>query len=98
MVRGLLALVWKFIVFLALPAIGLWFVVAFMAAPLVAVVPIYFKMVLTPVWFVTSFFTAMLGWKKRLSFWTYFLISLLMSPLVGIVVVVTSGNKEDEEE
>jgi hypothetical protein len=65
---------------------------------LVAVVPIYFKMMLTPVWFVTSFFTAMLGWKKRLSFWTYFLISLLMSPLVGIVVVVTSGNKEDEEE
>ncbi|MDP6799049.1 MAG: hypothetical protein QF744_04385 [SAR202 cluster bacterium] len=59
--------------------------------------PVYFKMVLSPVWFIVSFFVALLGWKKKMSFWVYFLISVLLSPLVGIVVVMVSGKKAIEK-
>jgi|TARA_B110000116_G_C16234253_1_gene315055 hypothetical protein len=95
-VQAIFAALLKFLLFLGLPAIALWLVLTLLTAPLAAVMPGYFKVVLTPGWFVISFVTAMLGWNKRLSFWTYFIISLLFSPLVGIIVVVFTNKKTSE--
>ena len=91
-----LAVLLKFLLFVALPAVALWFVAALVTAPLAGVMPGYLKMVLNPVWFITSFFTALLGWKKRFSFWTYFLIALLLTPLVGLVVVIATDKPSEE--
>ena len=96
MVQAIFAALLKFVLFLGLPAIALWFVLAFLTAPLAAAMPVYLKLVLTPGWFVVSFFTALLGWKKRFSFWTYFLISLVLSPLVGIMVVIFTNRNAEE--
>ncbi|HAL46798.1 MAG TPA: hypothetical protein DCP37_03515 [Dehalococcoidia bacterium] len=93
----MLALLLKFLLLLCLPAIGLWFLSTLLAAPVAGYMPVYFKMVLSPVWFIVSFFVALLGWKKKMSFWVYFLISVLLSPLVGIVVVMVSGKKAIEK-
>jgi len=93
----MLALLLKFLLFLSLPAIGLWFVSTLLAAPVAGYMPVYSKMVLSPVWFIVSFFVALLGWKKKMSFWVYFLISVLLSPLVGFVVVMVSGKKAIEK-
>lgn len=93
----MLVFVYKFIVFLCLPAIGLWLFFAFAARPFVGFLPGYFKMVLaSPLWFILSFFVALMGWKRRLGFWVYFLISLLLTPLVGVVAILLSGKKKAE--
>ena len=93
----MLALVLKFLLFLCLPALGLWFIFTLAAGPLAGLMPVYFKMVMSPSWFVVSFFVALLGWKKKMSFWVYFLISVLLSPLIGLVVVVISKKKAYEK-
>ena len=93
----MLALLLKFLLFLCLPAIGLWFLSTLLAAPVAGYMPVYFKLVSSPVWFIVSFFVALLGWKKRMSFWVYFMISVLLSPLIGFMVVIVSGKKTTEK-
>ena len=84
----------KFILFLCLPAVAVWLFLTLAAGPLVGFLPGYLKMmVVSPVWFVLSFFVALMGWKRRLGFWVYFLISLLFTPLVGLAAVLLSGKK-----
>jgi hypothetical protein len=88
----------KFVFVLGLPAIGLWFLFAVVATPLAAIVPVYVKMLLSPIWFVIGFFVALLGWNRKLGFWVYFLISLLLTPIVGFLVVIMSDKKTHDHE
>lgn len=94
----MLALVVKFFLVISFPAIGLWFLFALVSTPLAAFMPVYFKMLSSPVWFIMGFFVALLGWNRKLGFWGYFLVSLLLSPMVGFVVVMLAGKKADNRE
>ena len=88
----------KLLLFISLPALGLWFLFVIVATPLTAFMPVYFKMVMSPIWFVMGFFVALFGWNKKMGFWVYFVISLLLSPLVGFIVVMFSDKKVDGHE
>ena len=47
--------------------------------------------------FVSSFLVGLMGRKRSMGFWGYFFGSLLLSPLIGFLLVIASGKKEDEE-
>jgi|GEM_PF-2529465 hypothetical protein len=95
----MLIFVYKFITFLCLPILGVWLFFAFAAAPFAGFLPGYFRMILaSPLWFILSFFVALMGWKRRMGFWIYFLISLVFTPLVGMAAVLLSGKKKPEPE
>jgi hypothetical protein len=93
----MVAVLLKFLTYLCIPVLAIWYLFASLAAPFAGFMPVYFKILLSPVWFVTSFFVALLGWKRQLGFWVYFLISLLLSPIVGILVVLVSGKKSRQQ-
>lgn len=42
---------------------------------------------------VMSFFTGLAGRNRKIGFWPVFVISLLMTPFVGILAVILSGRK-----
>lgn len=42
---------------------------------------------------VMSFFTGLAGRSRKIGFWPVFVISLLMTPFLGILAVVLSGRK-----
>jgi hypothetical protein len=103
----MLAILLKFLLFLCLPALGLWYLFSQPAlglwylfsqlvVPAASFIPVYFKMLVSPVWFVSGFFVALLGWNKKMGFWVYFLISLLLSPVVGLVVVLIADKKTEQ--
>ncbi len=105
----MLALLLKFFLVICVPAIGLWFLFALIATPLgflftliatplAVFIPVYFKMLSSPIWFIMGFFVALLGWNRKLGFWGYFLVSLLLSPLVGFVVVFLADKKADSRQ
>ena len=43
--------------------------------------------------FVLSLFIGLLGINSRLGFWGNFFASLLLTPLVGLLLVIASGRK-----
>lgn len=92
----MLAVLLKFVVTLCMPVLAIWYLFAALAAPFASFMPAYFKIMLSPVWFVTSFFVAVLGWKRQYGFLVYFVISLLLSPVVGMLVVLVSGKKSKQ--
>jgi len=45
------------------------------------------------IWILLSFFVGSLGRHKNIGFSSAFIICLLLSPLIGLIVVLFSGNK-----
>ncbi len=44
---------------------------------------------------IASLVVAFLGMNRKLGFWGYFFASLLLSPLVGIILVLASDVRKD---
>ena len=44
--------------------------------------------------FVLSLFIGLLGINSRLGFWGNFFASILLTPLVGLLLVIASGHKK----
>lgn len=47
-------------------------------------------------WIVFSFVVALVGTDRKIGFWGSFLVSIFLSPLIGLIVTLVSKNKEDE--
>lgn len=48
-------------------------------------------------WIVFSFVIGIVGSNRKIGFLGVFFISLLLSPLIGLIFALTSKNKEDEQ-
>lgn len=48
----------------------------------------------TMTWVVFSFFIALLGTNRKLGFWGYFFGSLLLTPFVGLILLLASDSKK----
>lgn len=48
-------------------------------------------------WIIVSFVVGFIGSGRTIGFWGAFFASLLLSPLIGLVIVMFSKSKEDEE-
>ena len=48
-------------------------------------------------WIIFSFVVGFIGSRRRIGFWGAFLLSLLLSPLIGIIIALVSKNKDDEK-
>ncbi|MBF0426600.1 MAG: hypothetical protein HQL66_12365 [Magnetococcales bacterium] len=46
-------------------------------------------------WFLAAFVNGMLGRKRKLGFWGYFLGSIVLSPLIGLLLVLASDTRKD---
>ncbi len=44
-------------------------------------------------YFALSFVVAVAGWNRKMGFWGYLFVSILLSPLVGLMMVLVSGEK-----
>lgn len=44
-------------------------------------------------YFALSFVVAVAGWNKKMGFWGYLFVSILLSPLIGLMMVLVSGEK-----
>lgn len=47
---------------------------------------------------IISFFIAYLGRNRKMGFWGYFFASLLLTPFIGILLVIASGKKPEPDE
>lgn len=47
-------------------------------------------------WIVFSFVVGIVGKDRKIGFWGAFLVSILLSPLIGLIITLVSKNKEDE--
>lgn len=47
-------------------------------------------------WIIFSCVVGALGSRRNIGFWSSFLLSIFLSPLVGLIVVLFSKDKEDE--
>jgi len=45
------------------------------------------------VWIIISFFVAMAGSNKRIGYWGTFFLSILLSPLIGLIIALVSEQK-----
>ena len=54
------------------------------------------KMGIIFLWIIFSFVVGWIGSKRNIGFWGAFLLSLLLSPLVGLIIALISKNIEDE--
>jgi len=48
-------------------------------------------------WLLFSIVVGAIGSGRKIGFWGAFLLSLLLSPIIGIIITLVSKNKEDEE-
>lgn len=48
-------------------------------------------------WIVFSFVVGLIGSNRTIGFWGAFVLSLLLSPLIGLVITLVSKNEEDEK-
>jgi hypothetical protein len=48
-------------------------------------------------WIVLSFAIGILSMEKDLGFWGGFLISIVLSPLIGLIIYLVSGKKKPVE-
>ncbi len=46
--------------------------------------------------FIASFIVALLGRNRKFGFWGYFFSSLLLSPIIGLLLVIASAEKVKE--
>jgi hypothetical protein len=46
----------------------------------------------------TSLIIARFGAGRKFGFWGYFFASLLLTPLIGVLLVIASGKKQDADE
>jgi hypothetical protein len=47
------------------------------------------------VWVVFALIVGMMGSDKKIGFWGAFIISLILSPVVGFIIVMVSGSNEE---
>jgi cell shape-determining protein MreC len=52
--------------------------------------------VIFTVWIIFSVVVGLMGRKRKIGFWWAFLLSFLLSPILGLTVVLYSQNKKDE--
>jgi len=57
----------------------------------------FIKMGIVFFWIVFSFVAGYVGSKRTFGFWNSFLLSLFLSPLVGLICAFSSKRIEDEE-
>jgi len=48
-------------------------------------------------WIIFSFVVGFIGSGRNIGFWGAFFLSLILSPLIGLIITLVSKNKEDEE-
>lgn len=48
--------------------------------------------------FVLSLFVGLLGMNSRMGFWGNFFASILLTPVVGLLLVIASNNKKDQHD
>jgi hypothetical protein len=48
-------------------------------------------------WFIFSIIVGIIGANRNIGFWGAFLLSLILSPLIGIIVTLISKDQEEEE-
>lgn len=46
-------------------------------------------------WIIFSFVAGSIGSKRKIGFWPAFLLSLLLTPLIGLIVALASRRKDD---
>ena len=47
-------------------------------------------------WLILSFIVGLIGSGRRITFFGAFILSLLLSPLIGLIITLISKNKQDE--
>lgn len=47
-------------------------------------------------WIIFSFVVGFIGSGRKIGFWGAFFLSLLLSPLIGLIIALVSKDKEDE--
>lgn len=47
-------------------------------------------------WFIFSLVVGAIGASRKIGFWGAFLLSLLLSPLIGLIITLVSKSHEDE--
>ena len=47
-------------------------------------------------WIIFSFVIGFVGSGRKIGFWGAFFLSLLLSPIIGLIVTLVSKNKDDE--
>jgi hypothetical protein len=50
-------------------------------------------MLISAGWILISLLIGLMGINRRLGFWVYFLGSIVLSPIVGLLLVFVSGKK-----
>lgn len=48
------------------------------------------------VWFILCFLVAIAGNEKKIGYWGTFFLSLLLSPLIGLIIALVSGKKNTQ--
>lgn len=48
-------------------------------------------------WIIFSLVVGSVGSERKIGFWNAFLLSLLLSPIIGLIIALVSKDKEDEE-
>ncbi len=48
-------------------------------------------------WILFSFIVGLIGSDRKIGFWGSFLLSLILSPLIGIIFALSSGSNSDED-
>ena len=46
------------------------------------------------IYIVAAALVASLGRKYRMGFWGFFVISLILTPIIGLIIIIASDNKE----
>ena len=46
-------------------------------------------------WIIFSFVVGFIGSERKIGFWGAFFLSILLSPLIGLIIALVSKNKED---
>lgn len=47
-------------------------------------------------WIIFSFVVGAIGSSRKIGFWGAFFLSLLLSPVIGLIITLVSKNEEDE--
>jgi hypothetical protein len=47
-------------------------------------------------WIILSFVIGFVGSGRKIGFWGAFFLSLLLSPIIGLIITLVSKNKDDE--
>jgi uncharacterized membrane protein (DUF106 family) len=48
-------------------------------------------------WIIFSLIVGAVGSNRRIGFWGAFLLSLILSPIIGLIITLISKDKEDDE-